>query len=73
MEGITPRLGGSSQMHILIAPLAGRIRFAICRWAWWNECVDEACAILPPKAATNGFTPGFDFAQLKADLADVAS
>jgi hypothetical protein len=42
-------------------------------WAWWDECVDEAYAILPPEAAQGGFTPGFDFAQLKADLAAVAS
>ncbi len=41
-------------------------------WAWWDECVDEAYAILPPQAETTGFDPGFDFAQLKADLADVA-
>ena len=41
-------------------------------WAWWDECVDEAYAILPPAAETPGFAPGFDFAQLKADLADVA-
>ena len=42
-------------------------------WAWWDECVDEAYAILPPEAETAGFAPGFDFAQLKADLGDVAS
>jgi len=42
-------------------------------WAWWDECVDEAYAILPPEAETAGFAPGFDFAQLKTDLGDVAS
>ena len=42
-------------------------------WAWWDECVDEAYAILAPEAEKGGFAPGFDFAQLKADLADVAS
>jgi hypothetical protein len=42
-------------------------------WAWWDECVDEAYAILPPEAKKSDFVPGFDFAQLKADLADVAS
>jgi hypothetical protein len=42
-------------------------------WAWWDECVDEAYAILPPQAAKPGFAPGFDFAQLQADLAGVAS
>ena len=42
-------------------------------WAWWNECVDEAYAILPPEAKKADFSPGFDFAQLKADLGDVAN
>lgn len=41
-------------------------------WAWWDECVDEAYAILPPQAKTPGFAPGFDFAQLETDLNDVA-
>jgi hypothetical protein len=41
-------------------------------WAWWDECVDEAYALLPPEAQKPGFAPGFDFAQLKADLAAVA-
>jgi hypothetical protein len=42
-------------------------------WGWWDECVDEAYAILPPEAKTADFAPGFDFAQLKADLAAVAN
>jgi hypothetical protein len=42
-------------------------------WAWWDECVDEAYAILPPEARKPGFAPGFDFAQLEADLAAVAN
>lgn len=42
-------------------------------WAWWDECVDEAYAILPPEAAKPGFAPGFDMAQLQADLSDVAN
>jgi len=42
-------------------------------WAWWDECVDEAYAILPPEAMKPGFAPGFDFAQLKADLGAVAN
>ena len=42
-------------------------------WAWWDECVDEAYAILPPEAAKPGFAPGFNIAQLKADLNGVAS
>jgi hypothetical protein len=42
-------------------------------WAWWDECVDEAYAILPPQAKDPKFAPGFDLAQLQADLNDVAS
>jgi hypothetical protein len=42
-------------------------------WAWWDECVDEAYAILPPEAERPDFAPGFDIAQLKADLGDVAN
>jgi hypothetical protein len=41
-------------------------------WAWWDECVDEAYAILPPDAQDPKFAPGFDLAQLQADLADIA-
>jgi hypothetical protein len=42
-------------------------------WAWWDECVDEAYAILPAQAKQPRFAPGFDFAQLQADLAAVAN
>ena len=42
-------------------------------WAWWDECVDEAYAILPPEAKIAGFAPGFNFAQLQTDLSNVAS
>jgi len=42
-------------------------------WAWWDECVDEACAILPPEAKNPDFAPGFDMAQLESDLGDVAN
>ncbi len=42
-------------------------------WAWWDECVDEAYAILPPEAMNPQFAPGFDYAQLQADLAAVAN
>jgi len=42
-------------------------------WAWWDECVDEAYAILPPQAKQTDFAPGFNFAQLQSDLAEVAS
>jgi hypothetical protein len=42
-------------------------------WAWWDECVDEAYAILPPEAKKPNFAPGFNIAQLQADLAAVAN
>jgi hypothetical protein len=42
-------------------------------WAWWDECVDEAYAILPPEAQDPIFAPGFDFVQLQADLEAVAN
>jgi len=41
-------------------------------WGWWDECVDEAYALLPPAARKHGFAPGFDIAQLEADLNLVA-
>ena len=41
-------------------------------WAWWDECVDEAYAVLPPEALDRQFA-GLDIAQLRSDLADVAS
>jgi hypothetical protein len=42
-------------------------------WPWWNECVDEAYAILPQEATNPDFAPGFDVAQLQADLGEVAA
>jgi hypothetical protein len=42
-------------------------------WAWWDECVDEAYGILPAEAKAKDFSPGFDFAQLQADLQAVAN
>jgi hypothetical protein len=42
-------------------------------WPWWNECVDEAYAILPQEAKNPDFAPGFDIAHLQADLSDVAA
>jgi len=42
-------------------------------WAWWDECVDEAYAILPPEAHEKDFARGFNFAQLKEDLKAVAA
>lgn len=41
-------------------------------WEWWDACVDEVYAILPPEAKLTGFTPGFDFDRLKRDLAEVS-
>jgi hypothetical protein len=41
-------------------------------WTWWDECVDEAYAILPTEAKDPDFAPGFNIAQLQADLAAVA-
>ena len=37
-------------------------------WAWWDECVDECYAIIPPEAKNPAFAPGFNYAQLVADL-----
>jgi hypothetical protein len=42
-------------------------------WAWWDECVDEAYAVLPPEAKKPGFAPGFNFAQLQADMSAVTN
>jgi hypothetical protein len=41
-------------------------------WGWWDECVDEAYAIVPPEAKDTKFAPGFNFKQLMADLKSVA-
>jgi len=40
-------------------------------WGWWDECVDEAYAILPEEAKLPKFS-GFDLERLKADLELVA-
>ncbi len=42
-------------------------------WDWWDECVDEAYAILPPEAKQPNFAPGFDWTQLQADLSAVTN
>jgi len=42
-------------------------------WAWWDECVDEAYAILPPEAKNPDFAPGYNLAELQQDLAEVAN
>jgi hypothetical protein len=42
-------------------------------WAWWDECVDEAYAILPSDAKDSDFAKGFNFAQLQTDLEAVAA
>ena len=44
----------------------------LAKWTWWDECVDEAYAILPPEAEKEGFAPGFDIAALQSDLQAVA-
>lgn len=41
-------------------------------WDWWDECVDEAYAILPLEAEQQGFAPGFNYQQLANDLEYVA-
>jgi hypothetical protein len=41
-------------------------------WPWWDECVDEAYAILPPEAKDPKFAPGFNIKQLMEDLNAVA-
>jgi hypothetical protein len=40
-------------------------------WGWWDECVDEAYAIVPQQAQTAGYAPGFNVQQLEADLKQV--
>ena len=40
-------------------------------WDWWDSSVEEAYVILPPEAQTEGFTPGFNFEQLKTDLSQL--
>jgi hypothetical protein len=45
----------------------------LATWSWWDECVDEAYALLPPAAQQPGYIPGLDFAQLQADLQAVSS
>jgi hypothetical protein len=42
-------------------------------WDWWDECVDEAYAILPPEAKHPEYAPGFNLQELQADLNDVAN
>lgn len=42
-------------------------------WGWWDECVDEAYAVLSLEAMQSGFAPGFNAAQLQADLKLVSS
>jgi hypothetical protein len=42
-------------------------------WAWWDECVDEAYAILPPEANNPKFAPGINLEQLNSDLEAVAN
>jgi hypothetical protein len=46
---------------------------ALLQGKGWDECVDEAYAILPPEAKNPAFAPGFNMAQLQTDLQAVAS
>jgi hypothetical protein len=41
-------------------------------WEWWNECVDEAYALLAAQASDPAFAPGFNLAQLQMDLSALA-
>ena len=45
----------------------------VATWAWWDECVDEAYALLPIQAKASDFDKEFNFKQLQADLAQVGS
>lgn len=45
----------------------------LATWDWWDECVDEAYAILPPEAKDPKFAPGYNLAQLQTDLNAVAN
>jgi hypothetical protein len=42
-------------------------------WSWWDECVDEAYAVLPMDAKDPKFAPGYNLAQLQEDLQLVAN
>jgi hypothetical protein len=44
----------------------------LASWDWWNECVDEAYAIVPPEAKDPKFAPGYNVKQLLADLSDIS-
>lgn len=37
-------------------------------WAWWDACTDECYCLVPPEAYNPTFSPGFNAAQLLADL-----
>lgn len=41
-------------------------------WDWWDDCVDEAYAILPEEAKNPTFAPNFDLEKLQADLQAVS-
>jgi len=41
-------------------------------WDWWDDCVDEAYAVLPPEAMNIDYA-GFEIDHLKADLEAVAN
>jgi hypothetical protein len=45
----------------------------LATWDWWNECVDEAYAILPVQATNPNFVPGLNLVQLYADINALAA
>jgi hypothetical protein len=59
-----------TQLGVLVLTWGGMIW---ATWDWFNCCVEESYPILPKEAETNGFAPGFPFADLQADLAAVAA
>lgn len=40
-------------------------------WEWWEDCVEECFVLLPDEAKSVSFAPGFNFMQLKEDLAEI--
>ncbi len=48
----------------------GALQYAT--WEWWDECVDEAYAILPIQASNDNFNKTLKLAQLQEDLNKIA-
>jgi hypothetical protein len=49
----------------------GGVQYAT--YDWLSECVDEIHCLLPPEAKNPAFMPGFDYAQLQADLKKIGT